>query len=227
VGHPSPGQGEDKALFNQSAPFQGLSVGDKLFKMWDPAWALVDRATMESTKGKRQLRTNSLGRTRLGARRKKMSKAASVWVVIIVLMVTQSKAGDLHGAGMPESVSVCELATDPSKYDGKMVVVVKGWIVRNKTKLLLDTYLGNCIANIDLVLPETVRPNPDFAVQRDENFEAFETAIRQRTHIEGTFEGGFDCLSKCKAGKSKGHRSRLVLRRVVELDISPTRGVDR
>ena len=121
-----------------------------------------------------------------------MSKVA-LGVLVFALMVIHSKASDMQGPSTSDSVSVCELATDPSKYDGKKVMVVKGWIVRNKSRLLLDTYSGDCIANIDLVLPHAVQPTPDFALQRDENFKAFETAIRQRTHIEGTFEGRFDC----------------------------------
>jgi hypothetical protein len=42
--------GEAGALYSESATYQGLSYYDKLFNLWDPSWAKVDRSVLESNR---------------------------------------------------------------------------------------------------------------------------------------------------------------------------------
>ena len=72
-----------------------------------------------------------------------------------------------------------------------------------------------------IVLPKEVQPKPEFALESDEEFHQFETALLQSTHIEGTFQGRFDYL------KSRWNRMRLVLQRISDLAVNPTAHLDR
>ena len=138
----------------------------------------------------------------------------------------------------PVEITVCELLSAPSTYAGRMVRV-RGWLSRGKDLALLDMEpRKGCPAElVAVVLPGAAKPKPEFDVVRDESFDKLFDALGKRTHIEGTFEGRVDSAVVLKEGKrikfqrGFGHRGRatmrLVLRKVSDLDIRPTRSVDR
>src|SRR4051812_9552658 len=151
-----------------------------------------------------------------------------MFVAALVLLAGEFQMAATDQQSGPVKAGLCDLVDRPTEYAGKMVAV-DGWVVRNKSRLMLSTYSeGNCVSNVSLVLSDGVRPRPDFETQRDEQFRTFQTAVRQRTHIEGTFEGRFDCLEACKAldEKRSSHKSRrpmrLIVFRVLALHITNT-----
>lgn len=155
-------------------------------------------------------------------------------------------AAQLEGREAPLNATICELAAQPEKYAGKMVAVrgsvTKGWTAAPKP--IKEISFGGpwssvpCTGEIVVVVfPPAVQPPPNFSLEQDDSFNRFQKALRERTHIEGTFEGRFDSAvvirdgKRVKVGKGFGRRGRatirLVLRKVSDLDIRPTRSVDR
>lgn len=143
-----------------------------------------------------------------------------------------------NGQAQVPIIRLCELAKDPDRYAGE-IVRVRGWIGGQKDVSLLDNEPAkDCPPEIlVIVLPDQAKPKPDFRFVEDEAYRAYSSALNRRTHITGTFEGRFDSAVTVKNGKRVkvrrgfGHRGRatmrLVLRRVSDLDIRPTRSVDR
>lgn len=143
-----------------------------------------------------------------------------------------------NDSGEAAVISLCELTKNPDGYTGK-IVRVRGWIGGQKDVSLLDVEpTKDCPPEIlVIVLPDQAKPKPDFQLVEDEAYRAYSSALKCRTHITGTFEGRFDSVvtvkngRRVKIGRGFGHRGRatmrLVLRRVSDLDIRPTRSVDR
>lgn len=168
---------------------------------------------------------------------------ASVGVLLFCLPVAAGQAGPAYE---PLELSICKLAKQPENYTGKMVVVrgsvSKGWRAPPKAIKELSISEPWSVVScpgvvVTVVFPEAVQPKPDFDLQEDDAFRKLEKALRQRTHIEGTFEGRFDSVfvlkdrKRIRVGKGFGHRHRatmrLVLRKVYDLEIRPVPPIDR
>lgn len=128
------------------------------------------------------------------------------------------------------NTSLCEIAANPGKYAGTMISirgsVLKGWLHSGKTlKTFVLTEPDSSVVcpsvRIEVVMPDDVKPKPDFNVEKDAAFTSLENALHERTAIEGVFEGRFDY----KAGGKD--RLRLVVHRVSNLDIQKTGHIDR
>jgi hypothetical protein len=119
-------------------------------------------------------------------------------------------------------VTICELADHPEKFVGQ-TVVVRGWVARGKHLTLLDSEIPSGCRNdiLALLLPEEVKPRPDFRIEKNEAFDRFQAALKERTHVEGSFQGRFDFT------KGRKTAMRLILERVSELVVTPTGHVDR
>jgi hypothetical protein len=127
------------------------------------------------------------------------------------------------------SVDICDLAKTPQKYDGQMVAlraaIFKGWLRPGQTiKEFILTESSSSIScpgiHILVVVPASTRPKPNFDLELDDSFKAFENALHERTAIEGTFQGRFDL----ERGK---YPLRLIIMKVSELSIQHTGHVDR
>lgn len=96
----------------------------------------------------------------------------------------------------------------------------------------IDTFTGKpCPSwmSIIVVLPNQVKPAPDFNLVKDDSFNKFEEAMyhSRPIHIEATFEGRFDSAvtiengKRIETGKGYGtkhqHNGRIVLHRVSEV----------
>jgi len=146
----------------------------------------------------------------------------------------------------PPSLTICELVAHPEKYAGQTVRVrgsiSKGWTAAPKP--IREVSIGEPWASatcpgvlLVVIFPQAVKPQQDFNLEQDEALGRFQKALRERTHIEATFEGRFDSVfaiqdgKRVKIGKGFGRGSRatmgLVLRKVSDLNIRPTRSVDR
>lgn len=118
-------------------------------------------------------------------------------------------------------VEICDLAQNPKDYAGKMVrvrgQVNSGWTKPGKAtgKFTIKQPFSSirCVAQLVVVLPDKVRPKPDFEVRRDEAFEEFEKALRTSMTIEATFLGQFQSAA---TGKQSGAARRAVLTLVLD-----------
>jgi hypothetical protein len=158
--------------------------------------------------------------------------------LLVALPLGASARHVQNDSGEVPMVSLCELAKNPDRYAGK-TVRIRGWIGGQKDISLLDVEpTKGCPPEIlVVVLPNQAKPKPDFQLVEDEAYLAYSSALNRKTHITGTFEGRFDSTVTRKNGKRVkvrrgfGHRGRatmrLVLRKVSDLNIRPTRSVDR
>jgi hypothetical protein len=161
-----------------------------------------------------------------------------LFCLLVALPLGASPRHFQNDSGEVAMISMCELAKNPDRYTGK-TVRVRGWIGGQKDISLLDVEpTKDCPPEIlVIVLPNQAKPKPDFQLVEDEAYRAYSSALNRRTQITGTFEGRFDSAVTLKNGKRVkvrrgfGHRGRatmrLVLQKVSDLDIRPTRSIDR
>ena len=93
----------------------------------------------------------------------------------------------------PKKVTLCELAEHPDKYEGT-IVETQASIGGD---LWIDDFSGpKCSAYMKLLLafPQNVKPEPTFALVRDENYEKLFDALHAGMNVVATFKGRFDPL---------------------------------
>lgn len=100
--------------------------------------------------------------------------------------------------------SLCELASSPGAFNGKMVrvrasamgVAIKDlWIDDFEQKPACSAWMG-----VVVVLPEQARPQPRFEVVHDASFQEFSDKIRSM-NVQATFEGRFEAVFTWKDHK--------------------------
>ena len=138
---------------------------------------------------------------------------------------------------VPLKVTVCDLYKEPQKYAGKMVEVRATIVGHREPTLEEPAFLRQerCSASgyliIALELPQSVRPKPDFDLERDSSFQKYEEALRKPNRIEATLEGRFDPVfvwqnqKRVRVGEGEGFGkkhsadARLVLRRMSQVEV--------
>ena len=93
--------------------------------------------------------------------------------------------------------TLCELAKDPSRFNGKMVSfrasIIGG---RRGQEITLEdfTIREGCSAymNIIMEMPVKVKPKPNFSFENDFSYQKFQAALREPVTIDATVDGRFD-----------------------------------
>jgi hypothetical protein len=122
-------------------------------------------------------------------------------------------------------ITVCELAKNPEKYRGKIVI-----IEANASNDKHGTYLyhHDCpTKEVIMNFPYVVTPKPPFDLQVDSSFKEFMNALHRPVLLDAKFEGRFDTNYIFENGKkkrlikgygnNKKHSMRLVLKRVFKV----------
>ena len=131
--------------------------------------------------------------------------------------------------------TLCELAQDPAAFNGKMVRIrasAMGWTIKD---LWIDDFAQKpaCTAwmGVVLVLPEQVKPKPEFDTVRDASFQQFFDDVRSMK-VEAAFEGRFEGVYTWKQqrrvwivstqdqkgfGKKGRYGGRIVLHRISDV----------
>jgi hypothetical protein len=135
----------------------------------------------------------------------------------------------------PVEAILCDVYQHPEQYAGKMVKVRAAVIgIAFRDDLWIDDFgEKSCPAymRVILVLPEHVKPAPQFELVRDRSFKDFEDALHNGKRVEATFEGRLDASfhwrdkkriavadSQAKGfGKKHGFDGRVVLHQVSDI----------
>ena len=151
---------------------------------------------------------------------------SSIGLFMLSLPAYSGQAGSVP---TPLTLDICLLAHTPQKYAGQMVQV-RGSILTGyqapgkpiKAFVLTEPFSSISCAGTHIlaVLPATIKPKPNFDLEVDESFKAFEKALHERTAIEGTFQGRLEY----KKGKSA---TRLIIQKISDLKIEHTSRIDR
>ena len=146
----------------------------------------------------------------------------AVKFVALVFFLSWVVEGSSQTNASLAQVTICDLADHPEEFVGQ-TVVVHGWVARGKHLTLLDSEIASGCRNnmLALLLPDEVKPRPDFSVEKNEAFDRFQAALKERTHVEGNFQGRFELT------KGQKKTMRLILQRVSELVVTPTGHMDR
>ena len=103
-------------------------------------------------------------------------------------------------------ITLCDLYQRPELYAGKIIKVRGGSV----SSLAIDNVLHDsqqvpCSAHmrIVVVLPDNMKPTPDFQLIRDDSYRKLEEALRGRgpMRIDATYEGRFDAAFTWRDGK--------------------------
>ena len=132
---------------------------------------------------------------------------------------------------LPVKTTLCDLSQHPEQYAGK-IIAVHGSVAGND--LWIDDFQQKpCSSWIPLVvvLPNVIRPTPEFNLVQDESFTRFFLGVHRGSGVEATFEGRFDAafvwrnhkkifVSKTKGyGKKNRYGGRIVLHRLSDVVI--------
>jgi hypothetical protein len=94
-------------------------------------------------------------------------------------------------------VTLCDLFQHPEQFTGRMVKVRAGSVGDLRLENILHDFPAEtCPAYMQLIvmLPDQVKPAPNFQLIRNESFKELEDALHRKgaTHIDATYEGRFD-----------------------------------
>jgi hypothetical protein len=135
----------------------------------------------------------------------------------------------------PVEAILCDVYQHPEQYDGKMVKVRAAVIgIDFRDDLWIEDFAEkSCPAymRVIVVLPEQVKPAPQFELVRDKSFKDFEDALHDGKRVNATFEGRLDAAfhwrdrkriavgdSQAKGyGKKHGFDGRVVLHQVSDV----------
>jgi hypothetical protein len=134
------------------------------------------------------------------------------------------------------NVTFCDLYSEPQKFAGKMIMV-RAILYGYRDPILESTGTKDesCMSymTIGLVLPQDLKPSPDFIALKDESFQTFEHAWQHGMRIMATFEGRFDPVfvwrdhKRVRVGQGQGfgrkhlEDGRIILRRVSDISAFP------
>jgi hypothetical protein len=128
-----------------------------------------------------------------------------------------------------KKTTLCELAKHPDQFAGHFVSV-RAWVGGRKDVSLLDTNPSRDCPPLVVILelPKHIKPPAPFYLEEDDTYKRYTQALKQRTHIEATFEGRFDYVPRKSSFGYKGRANmRIVLHRITDLDVRPTVRLDR
>ena len=153
-------------------------------------------------------------------------------------MGSLARLGEADAEPTAMRATLCDLAQRPEQYIGKLVEVpasVSGndlSIDDFEQKPACPSWMG-----VILVLPEQMKPKPDFDVVRDDPFNQFFADLRKGMNMQATFEGRFEAVytwrnqkqvwigeggaNRKGFGKRGQYGGRILLRRVSDLLARP------
>jgi hypothetical protein len=140
----------------------------------------------------------------------------------------------------PAQITLCELYSHPEQYNGKMIKVRGGSLSELRIENIvhdLPTEPCPTYMRIIVVLPDQVKPAPDFQLVRDESYKKLQQALHDSVpiRIDATYEGRFDVAfvwrdrqrirvgqDEVKGyGKKHEYDARIVLRQVSDVWAMP------
>jgi hypothetical protein len=112
------------------------------------------------------------------------------------------KVLDTTAVRQPIETTLCELAKDPERFNGKMVQFRASLVGHREITLEDFTNPEGCPAYMSVVLefPANVKPSPNFALERDSSFRQYEAALRERVTIQATLN---DVSMEYSSGRTK------------------------
>ena len=120
--------------------------------------------------------------------------SARVSSLLLVLFCAVSR-GWCEYQPVTTKTTLCDLAEHPDQYIGKMVEVrasVIGnelWIEDFERKPTCSSWMG-----VIVVLPDQLKPRPDFDVVKNESFNQLFDGLRKGRKVQATFEGRFEAV---------------------------------
>ena len=158
------------------------------------------------------------------------------WFTVAVLLISATRTfPQVPTEPLAVKVSLCQLAESPEVFNGKMVQVRASAMGRVLKDLWIDDFEQKpaCSAwiGVIVVLPEQLKPQPNFDVVRDASFGQFRDKIRDM-NVQATFVGRFEAVYTWKEhkriwvtsaqnqkgfGKKARYGGRIVLHRVSDV----------